>query len=160
MRIYDGADGPAVVDLVVAASMFTREEAAFLTRGVLDDADSGSTCLVDDAGDGRGLASVVLYRPEEAAERAFDLTMLAVRPDLQGGGRGAALVRHVERDLSARGQRLLLVRTSSRPPYERARALYRRLGFSEHTCVSDYWSNGDDLVLFSKQLNDQPINQP
>ena len=152
MRPYTGDDGPAVVDLVVAAGMFSREEAGFLAEGVLEATEDGTTCVVADAEDGQGLASVCFYRPEEAAERAYDLTMIAVRPDLQGGGLGAALVRAAEDDLRARGQRLLLIRTSGTPQYDRTRAFYRGLGFVEHAPVQDYWTDGDDLVLFSKRL--------
>ncbi|WP_152727435.1 GNAT family N-acetyltransferase [Goekera deserti] len=115
--------------------------------------DDGGTCLVEDAEDGRGLAAVLLYRPEESADRAFDLTMIAVRPDLQGGGRGAALVRHAEDDLQQRGQRLLLMRTSGTPQYDRTRAFYRDLSYTEHTRVPDYWTDGDDLVVFSRRLS-------
>jgi GNAT superfamily N-acetyltransferase len=99
-------------DLVVAASMFTRDRADFLDE-VLVPAE-GTTCLVEDADDGRGLASVVLYRPEEAADRVFDVTTIAVRPDLQGDGRRSALMRHVEQDLREQGQRMLVIRTSGR----------------------------------------------
>ena len=152
MRVYTPADGAAVVDLVVSAGMFSREEAGFLADGALDSDGEGATCFVEDADDGRGLASVVYYRPEEAAERAFDLTMIAVRPDLQGGGRGATLMRYAEDDLRTRGQRLLIVRTSGTSQYDGTRAFYRRLGYVEHARVPDYWTDGDDLVLFSRRL--------
>ena len=152
MRAYTAADGPAVVDLVVAAGMFGREEAGFLAEGVLESGD-GATCVVEDADDGRGLASVLFYRPEDSADRAFDLTMIAVRPDLQGGGRGAALMRRAEDDLRGRGQRLLIVRTSGTPQYDRTRTFYRGLSYSEDARVPDYWTDGDDLVLFTKRLD-------
>lgn len=150
LRALSPEDVPAVVDLVVAAGMFAREDAAFLDQAL--GADDGSTCLVEQAADGGGLASVLLYRPEEAADRA-DLTMIAVRPDLQSQGRGAALMRVAEQDLRARGQRLLVVRTSGTPQYDRTRAFYRGLGYVEHTRVPDYWTDGDDLVLFTGRLD-------
>ena len=150
LRAVVPEDVPAVVDLVVAAGMFSREDAGFLEQALLG---QDVTCLVEEAEDGAGLASVLLYRPEEAAERAFDLTMIAVRPDLQGGGRGAALMRHAEQDLRERGQRLLVVRTSGTAQYDRTRAFYRGLGYLEHTRVPDYWTDGDDLVLFTVRLD-------
>ena len=153
MRAFGPDDGPSVVDLVVAAGMFARDEAGFLAGGVLEPDGEGSTCLVEDAADGQGLASVLFYRPEDSAERAYDLTMIAVRPDLQGGGRGAALMRHAEDDLRERGQRLLVVRTSGTDQYARTRAFYRHLGYVEHARVPDYWTDGDDLVLFTKRLS-------
>ena len=151
MRAYATTDGLAVVDLVVAAGMFSREEAGFLPDELLP-GDGGGTCLVEEAEDGQGLASALFYRPEEAADRAYDLTMIAVRPDLQGGGRGAALMRHAEDDLRRRGQRLLVVRTSGTAQYDRTRAFYRSLGYAEHARIPDYWTDGDDLVLFTKRL--------
>ncbi|CAA9312447.1 MAG: hypothetical protein AVDCRST_MAG07-696 [uncultured Frankineae bacterium] len=151
MRAYATTDGLAVVDLVVAAGMFSREEAGFLPDELLP-GDGGGTCLVEEAEDGQGLASVLFYRPEEAADRAYDLTMIAVRPDLQGDGRGAALMRHAEEDLRRRGQRLLVVRTSGTAQYDRTRAFYRSLGYAEHARIPDYWTDGDDLVLFTKRL--------
>lgn len=150
VRAYTSADGTAVADLVVAAGMFTREEAGFLGEGVLEADDA--TCFVEDADDGKGLASVLFYRPEESSDRAFDLTMIAVRPDLQGGGRGAALMRHAEHDLRHRGQRLLIVRTSGTAQYDKTRNFYRGLGYAEQSRVPDYWTDGDDLVIFTKRL--------
>lgn len=101
-----------MVALVVSAGMFGQDEAGFLADGVLEADQDGSSCFVQDAQDRRGLEPVLSYRPEEGADRADDVTMIAVRPDLQGGGRGAALVRHAEDDLRERDQRLLIVRTS------------------------------------------------
>ena len=51
-----------------------------------------------------------------------------------------------------RGQRLLVVRTSGTGQGDRTRALYRGLGYVEQTRVPDYWTDGDDLVLFTKRL--------
>lgn len=151
LRPITPEDIPAVVDLVVAAGMFTPEDAGFLGTA-LEPQEDGTTCLVEDAPGGAGLASVLLYRPEEAADRAFDLTMIAVHPDLQGTGRGRALMRHAEQDLRGRGQRLLVVRTSGTEQYAGTRAFYRRLGYAEHTRVPDWWTDGDDLVLFTLKL--------
>ncbi len=149
MRPVTPEDGPAVIDLVVAAGMFTRDEAAFLGEALTTD---GTTCLVEDGDDGGGLTSVLLYRPEEAADRAYDLTMIAVHPDRQGEGRGTALMRHAEQVLRDQGQRLLIVRTSGTAQYDGTRAFYRRLGYTEQTHVPDYWTDGDDLVLFTIRL--------
>lgn len=153
MRVYEPKDGPAVVDLVVAAGMFSREEAAFLGGGALEPEPDGASCFIQDADDDRGLASVVFYRPEEASDCAYDLTMIAVRPDLQGSGRGALLMRHAEDDLRQRGQRLMVVRTSGTLQYDATRAFYRGLGYAEQCRVPDWWSDGDDLVLFTKRLS-------
>ena len=79
--------------------------------------------------------------------------MIAVRPASQGRGRGAAMLRHVEENLRTRDQRLLLVETSGLPQYDRTRAFYVRCGYEEEARVRDYWTAGDDMVLFRKALN-------
>jgi ribosomal protein S18 acetylase RimI-like enzyme len=61
-------------------------------------------------------------------------------------------MRHAEQDLRERGQRLLVVRTSGTDDYAGTRDFYRHLGYSEHTRVPDYWTDGDDLILFTLRL--------
>ena len=167
LRPLRDGDLPAVRDLVVAAGMFTAEEATFLddvlgplTRASGPD-DDGRTCLVDDGGPRAApadppvpavLTAVVHYAPEEAADRVWDLTVIAVHPALQGRGTGQALVRHVEDDLTGRGGRLLAVRTSGTDQYTGTRAFYDRCGYDRVARVPDWWTDGDDLVLFTKRL--------
>ena len=43
-------------------------------------------------------------------------------------GRGANLLRYIEKTLIGRGARLLLVETSGLPSYSRARSFYKNLG--------------------------------
>ena len=97
-------DTAAVIDLVVAAGMFSAD-GAWLVEGMLEDyfggkGDEGHVCFIDDES---GLAGVACYQPGIAADRVWDLTTIAVRPVLQGRGRGAAMIRHAEGDLRARG---------------------------------------------------------
>lgn len=79
--------------------------------------------------------------------------MIAVRPDLQGCGRGALFMRHAEQTLRERGQRWLVVRNSSMEQYVATRAYYRGLDHVEAARVPDYWADGDDLVMFSTRLD-------
>jgi ribosomal protein S18 acetylase RimI-like enzyme len=81
--------------------------------------------------------------------------MIAVRGDQQGKGRGAALMRYVEGSLQGRGQRVLLVETSGVPEFAQTRRFYAKLGYAEEARVRDYYSPGDDMVLFRKVLNDR-----
>ena len=69
MRAYDPRDGDAVVDLVVAAGMFGREEAGFLADGALHEGTTARPASWRTPRDGHGLASVLPHRPEEAADR-------------------------------------------------------------------------------------------
>ncbi len=95
---------------------------------------------------------VAYYQPKGPADRPWDLTMIAVAPRLQGAGRGSALLRRVEDDLRARGQRMLLVDTSGTSQYDRTRDFYVRCGYTQVARVPDYWTDDDDLVVFAKRL--------
>ena len=147
-------DTAAVVDLVIAAEMFSAEDAWFIEAMLADyfdgNEDEGHECVIDDDGD---LLGVAYYQPESAADRVWDLTMIAVRPDSQGQGRGASMLRRVEEDLRARNQRLLLVETSSLPQYDLTRAFYVKCGYEEEARIRDYWAAGDDKVIFRKALS-------
>jgi len=109
----------------------------------------GHRCLID-AGDGpRGVA---YYEPAPATEGAWYLTMIAVLPARQGQGHGTALLGYVECTLKTEGQRLLLVQTSGTPAYARSRQFYAKCGYTEEARVRDYYTLGDDMVLFRKAL--------
>lgn len=95
---------------------------------------------------------MLLLHPDAAADGVVEVTMMAVRPDLQGHGRGAALLRHAETLSTGAGARLVVVRTSGTSQYDGSRAFYRRCGYSQVAVVPDYWAEGDDLVIFTKRL--------
>jgi len=147
-------DSSAVIDLVVAAEMFSADDAWFV-EGLLADyfdanIDDGHVCVIDDEG---GPLGVAYYQPKAAADRVWDLTVIAVHPVRQGQGRGAAMLRRVEEDLRTRGQRLLLVETSALAQYDPTRAFYVKCGYEEEARIRDYWAAGDDLVVFRKALD-------
>ena len=155
IRTATPKDSAAVIDLVVAADMFSVDD-AWLVEGMLADYfdgnnDDGHVCVIDDEGAPLGVA---YYQPKSAADRVWDLTMIAVQPNRQGQGRGTTMLQHVEEDLRARDQRLLLVETSSLPQYDRTRAFYVKCGYEEEARIRDYWESGDDLIVFRKALNE------
>lgn len=153
IRAITSEDAPAVVSLAVAAELFAAEEAGvveqMMTHYFGGRRDDGHACVLDEDGEPLGVA---YYEPATAADRTWYLTMIAVRPDQQGHGRGAALMRYVEEDLRSRGQRLLLVETSGLPAYAQTRAFYEKCGYDEEARVRDYYEPGDDMVLFRKDL--------
>jgi GNAT superfamily N-acetyltransferase len=105
------------------------------------------------ADDGGGPLAVAHCAPERMTQGTWNLLLVAVRPPRQGQGVGAALVRHVEDALKARGERVLLVETSGLPDFERARAFYRRLGYDEEARIRGFYRAGEDKVIFRKALD-------
>ena len=147
-------DAAAILALAVSSGLFPPEGidevAAVLNGWLRGDLGPDHRWLTDDDG---GPVGVAYYAPERMADGTWNLYMLAVRPDRQRQGRGAALVRHVERELAAGGARLLLIETSGLGSFERTRAFYRSLGYEEEARVRDYYKTGEDKVIFRKLLN-------
>ena len=147
-------DVDEAVRLVVAAGMFSSED-SYVVRDLLGHygggpGAEGHLCLVDEES-GR-IVSVAYYQPKGPANRLWNLTMIAVLPELQGTGRGSALLRHVEDDLRSREQRMLLVDTSGTTQYDRTREFYGKSGYAQVARIRDYWTDGDDLVVFAKRF--------
>lgn len=147
-------DSDAVTSLAVSAALFAPEDSG-VVRSMMEGyfatgRSEGHVCLLDDdAGEPRAVA---YYEPAPVTDRTWFLTMLAVRPDQQGQGRGAGLLAHLEDLLRDRGQRLLLIQTSSTEPYAHARGFYAACGYDQEARVRDYYEPGDDMIVFRKAL--------
>jgi ribosomal protein S18 acetylase RimI-like enzyme len=154
IRSITAEDISRVVALTVEAELFTPDESGIVEQMMADyvsaKAADGHTCVVDEQ-DGR-LRAVAYYEPLPATDRTWELTMIGVHRDHHRHGVGTLLLQSVEADLAGRGQRLLLVETSARPMFDRARAFYRACGYGEEARVRDYYEAGDDMVLFRKEL--------
>jgi GNAT superfamily N-acetyltransferase len=94
----------------------------------------------------------VYHAPVPMTEGTWSLYWIAVARDQQGLGLGKQLLDFVERDVSGRGARLLLIETSSMPRYEPTREFYRKRGYSIAAHIPDYYADGDGLVVFNKRL--------
>ncbi|MCY6382099.1 GNAT family N-acetyltransferase [Hoeflea prorocentri] len=105
------------------------------------------TCHLDGAAVG-----LCYTAPEELTDGAWNMLALAVRPDLQGKKLGAALVAAAEQHLREKNQRILIVDTSSTEDFARTRTFYARNGYEEEARIRDFWSEGDDKVIFRKAL--------
>jgi ribosomal protein S18 acetylase RimI-like enzyme len=150
-RRMEPRDVPHMVRLAIDAGMFPAEASPFLEGAAQTWFDGGPGQWIVDELDG-AVVGVAFYEPRPATDRVWALTMIVVDPKLQGGGRGAALLRHVERVLRADEQRLLVIETSGTPMYDRTRRFYAKLGYDAVARVPDYFTDGDDMVLFAKDL--------
>lgn len=111
--------------------------------------DSQDFWLTDDDD---GPVGVVYVAPERMTEGTWNLYLIAVHPDRQGQGRGAALLAHVEQMLAQRGERLLLVETSGLESFEYVRSFYRKSGYDEEARIREFYKAGEDKIVFRKTL--------
>ena len=105
------------------------------------------TCHLDNAAVG-----FCYTAPEDLTDGTWNMLALAVRPDLQGQGLGSALVRAVEKYLTAKDQRILVVDTSGTDDFALTRQFYAQNGYQEEARIRDFWAAGDDKVIFRKAL--------
>lgn len=156
IRLATPGDAAFVSAVGVAADMFPPDDTsvtdAMMAGYFGGHAEAGHRCWIDEL-DGTGERVAMAYvEPVRATEGTCELLMIAVDPRHQGGGRGGALLAHVEAALGALGHRLLLVQTSGEDAYARTRAFYVRCGYAEAARVDDYYSPGADMVMFRKSL--------
>lgn len=90
--------------------------------------------------------------PTPGTKGTFDLYWIAVTPSRHGSGVGTALDAHAEQYVRSAGGRLIVAETSSTARYDNTRAFYHRRGYTEVSRIRDYYSPGDDLVVFGKYL--------
>jgi ribosomal protein S18 acetylase RimI-like enzyme len=98
------------------------------------------------------LKGVIYCIPEPLTDGTWNILMLIVSPDSHGQGHGRTLMSHVEEALVERGGRLVIVETSSGEGLERARAFYPKCGYSEEARIRNFYTAGEDKIIFSKGL--------
>jgi len=157
IRPISEGDRFRISEIVRAAGNFSRQE--------IDTAME----LVDEAlekGEESGYIAVVLemleaaptvagyacYGPTPLTEGVFDLYWIAVHPEAQGHGIGRALVGYVEKDVLARGGRMLLIETSSREDYGATIGFYERTGYQLAARIKNFYRPGDDKLIFLKEF--------
>lgn len=147
-------DTAAVTALGISSGLFDESDRAFLegmmTRYFEGNEDAGHECVICIDHEPVGAA---YYEPALATDGTWYLTLIAVNYEQQGRGYGTALMQHIETVLQAGGQRVLLVETSGLPDFALTRSFYIRCGYEEEARVRDYFTVGDDMVLFRKTLH-------
>jgi ribosomal protein S18 acetylase RimI-like enzyme len=152
VRVRDlaAADRPAIEDALIKCGVFTGGEVRVALE-MVDAGLSGDYSLLGVEMDGllRGYACV--GRAHLTASSWY-LYWICVHPQAQGVGVGRMLQARVEGLVQALGGERLVLETSGRPDYARARRFYRTAGFVEVGRVPDFYRPGDDCVVYYKVL--------
>jgi ribosomal protein S18 acetylase RimI-like enzyme len=145
IRPLQAADLPLLAQVIAATGLFPPE----LLDGMAAPHLGGAAEEVWLVAPGAGLAYAA---PEQLTQGSWNMLLIAVHPDRQRGGLGAALAAAVEDEVAARGGRLLLVETSGLPAFEGARSFYQRQGYEREARIRDYYQPGEDKIVFRKLL--------
>jgi len=147
-------DTPALLEIARGTEVFKPLELVALGE-VLDDYHAKEqanghrsvTYAVDDR-----VLGFAYYAPAAMTDRAWYLYWIAVAKTIQAQGIGSRLLGMAETEIAHQGGRLLLIETSSLPHYEPTRRFYLKHGYQIASRLSDFYADGDDLVVFCKRF--------
>jgi ribosomal protein S18 acetylase RimI-like enzyme len=97
-------------------------------------------------------AGYCCYGPIACTEGSYDLYWIVVHRDYQGQGVGKALLKEAEQRIAAEGGRGIYVETASRPQYAPTHEFYKKSGYSIEAVLKDFYSPGDDKLVFVKKI--------
>jgi ribosomal protein S18 acetylase RimI-like enzyme len=98
------------------------------------------------------LLGVICYGSVPLTEGTWDLYWILRSPGASSRGVAAQLLKTCEEDLRRNQARLLVLNTSSTPPYKPARDYYIRNGFTLAARLPEYYRPGDDLCIYTKRI--------
>ena len=144
LQARDRADVRGI--LLACGGVFTEEEVRVALE-MADAPDDYQLFAAEIEGQIRGF--VCIGRTPLTAT-TWHLYWIAVHPGTQGTGVGRALQSHAEGFVRAHGGERIVLETSGRPDYGRARRFYGDAGYGEAGRIADYYKRGDDCVIFCK----------
>lgn len=149
-------DGPQLHRVNANAGVFTQEEVECVDElwqeyQAQGPDRSGYYWLVDRDEDGR-VVGYSCYGPRSLTIGTYDLYWIAVDPTVRRGGVGRGLLAATEEAIRKLGGRLMFVETSGLPKYEATRKFYLATGYLLEATIKDFYTEGDDLVIFTKHL--------
>lgn len=154
IRPTTAADTPDLLKLTEGTGVFKPHEIEALNE-VLSDYHAGThltghiavTC--EEHGKILGYA---YYAPAAMTDRTWYLYWIAVTRQTQAKGIGGKLLRYAEDDIRKRNGRVLFIETSSLPHYDLTRKFYLKHGYEIAAELRDYYSDGDNMVVFRKKM--------
>lgn len=147
-------DKSTIMEILRTIREFTAEEVT-VAEELIDsylEAPSTSGYLVFVAEVDSTLTGYVCYGPTPLTKGTWDVYWVAVDPGGQGQGVGKALMTFAENKIRESQGRLAILETSGRPDYDKTRRFHRSLGYEVVARITDFYSPGDDKLIFVKRL--------
>ncbi|MBE3068447.1 MAG: GNAT family N-acetyltransferase [Chloroflexi bacterium] len=148
-------DGAQIHAITANTTVFNQEEMECVDELWEEYLAQGSECsgyyfLVEK--EAERVLGYACYGPRSLTSGTYDLYWIAVDPTVRRGGVGRGLLAASEEAVRKLGGRLLVLETSGLPTYEPTRKFYLTTGYTLEATLKDFYSDGDDLVIFTKHL--------
>jgi ribosomal protein S18 acetylase RimI-like enzyme len=142
------------IEEILRATNSFRDEEIDVALELFDDSMAGSPDyeFVGAFTQDGELTGYACFGATPGTDGTYDLYWIAVHPEHQGEGGGSRLLDEVERRLREREARMLVVETSAKSDYESTRRFYERRGYQEHARLADFYSFGDDRLIYAKRV--------
>ena len=104
--------------------------------------------------EGSELRGYVCYGPIACTQSSFDLYWIAVSQQYRGHGLGSELMKLAEQKIRELGGTRVYVETAGRAQYASTRKFYEKIGYQAEACLKDFYSPGDDKIIYFKNIAD------
>ncbi|MFH1459379.1 MAG: GNAT family N-acetyltransferase [Candidatus Omnitrophota bacterium] len=142
------------IDVAKNTEAFTEGELDIL-REVLEDLQNNkktSYHLLEEEVEGK-LVGFTLFGRTPLTEFTWDIYWLIVDKLFQGKGVGKSLLVRTEEFIKGKIPRAAIkLETSTRKKYSAAHGLYKRNKFMEAGKLPNFYSEGDDMIIFYKEI--------
>jgi len=155
MRPFVREDKLPLKEILEATGVFRKEEidvALELMEIVIEEVGQQDYVMAVSTDEAQVVRGYYCVGPTPMTETSFDLYWIAVDPRQYGSGASRELMEHCESFVRSKGGKKIIAETSSQSSYDRTRTFYQRRGYCEEARIKDYYSSGDDLIIYTKQL--------
>jgi len=153
VEVVEG-DVNKVRDIVNSIGFFSAQEIEIacdlVKERIRKGSDSGYEFLF--AEDNQQTIACACFGKIQGTECSFDLYWICVHRNFRGRGIGKLLLARTEQLISDMGGCNIYIETSSREQYRPTREFYLACGYNIDAQLQDFYSPGDNKVIFKKVL--------
>jgi len=98
------------------------------------------------------VAGYICFGPTPMTQFCFDFYWIAVDPSMSRRHIGSELMAFMESEIARKGGQKIFIDTSSTAPYEAARVLYAKKGYTVVAQFDDFYRPGDHKIVYMKNI--------